>query len=74
MLGPDPILTLHVPRSAILTALAALGKQPFELVAGAHASLIGAVQAAEEMAVMEVIRKRMEEDRAREEASMPGFR
>ena len=63
MLGPDPVLTLHVPRSAVLTALAALAKQPFEAVTGAHGQLVGALQAAEERAVMQVIQQRMEEDR-----------
>lgn len=72
MLGPDPFLTLHVPRSAILTAIAALGKQPLEAVAVAHAQLVGALQQAEEMAFMAVIHKRMQDDRDRAAAQAQG--
>jgi hypothetical protein len=72
MLGPDPVLTLHLPRSVLLTALAALGKQPLEQVAATHAVLVRAVQEAEEMAVMQVLAKRAEEQRAyREVAAGP---
>ncbi len=61
MLGADPVYTIQLPRSVALIALAALGKQPFEQVAVAHAVLARAVQDAEELALMQALQKTLQE-------------
>lgn len=45
----DPVLTLILPRSVALTALAALGKLPLEAVALHYTTLERAIQAGERM-------------------------
>ena len=70
MLGPDPTFMLALPRSVVLTAIAALGKQPLEQVAGAHAALVRALQEAEDHAVMHVLAKRAEEHAERHAAGL----
>lgn len=57
--GPDPVYTMLLPRSVVLTCLAALGKLPFEQVAGAHAVLAAEAQQAEERMMMLVIQKQL---------------
>lgn len=55
MLGPDPVLTLHLPRSVVLACLAALGKQPLEQALHAHGTLAAEAGRAEEAMVMQAI-------------------
>lgn len=59
MFGPDPVYSMLLPRSVVLTCLAALGKLPFEQVASAHAALAAEAQQAEERMMMSVLQKQL---------------
>jgi hypothetical protein len=60
----DPILTLHLPRSVVSMALAALAKLPLEQVAAAHNCLAQAAISADEYRAQMLAEKQLQERQA----------
>lgn len=63
MVDNDPVLVLELPRSVAITAVAALRKLPLEQVEVAHATLVGAIQRADQTLLMLSIEQQLKAER-----------